>query len=251
MTESFAKACKGVDVLITEGVTASFDDIDMLSLTEPTQAVRTEETLQQEMKELAASSDKLLVINPYNRNVERVYRLIHTFRESGRTLILDAAQALYVSAIYPDAPISVLEETIHGRVCKSDWKKISRAQLQNAPEQYVLQLDYEDLFQLFDLKDVTSAYVHMDGAPLGDYDPSFAKLKNILEVLEIEYLFMSLGGHAKPYYLRTMIDTIAPKTLIPLHSFRPEQVNSSAIERRILPQYGQTIYLEQHEIKNR
>ena len=41
----------------------------------------------------------------------------------------------------------------------------------------------------------------MDGAPLGAYDPSFAKMKEFLEVCGIAYDYKGLGGHAKPYYL--------------------------------------------------
>ena len=89
-----------------------------------------------------------------------------------------------------------------------------------------MQLDYSDQYELFDISRVTGAYLHMDGAPLGDYDPSFAKLRRQLEELGIPYHFMGLGGHAYPYYLRHMADTIEPRILVPLNSQRPEQVAS-------------------------
>ena len=69
-------------------------------------------------------------------------------------------------------------------------------------------------------------------------------MKEFLEVCGIAYDFKGLGGHAKPYYLRTMLDTIAPKTLIPLHSFRPEQVNTAKAGTRILPEYGDVYELK-------
>ena len=46
ITKAFGQKMKGVDVLITEGVTVSFDDVDILSLTKPEEPERSEEWLQ-------------------------------------------------------------------------------------------------------------------------------------------------------------------------------------------------------------
>lgn len=254
LSEEFGKLCHGADVLITEGVTASFEDIDMLSLKEPEDEKRTEEKLQTELATLSREDEGLIVVNPYNRNVERVHRMIHTFKENGRTLLLDPVQAYYVAAFYPDDEISVYEETYReaessgARVCKaglpSTWKLVNREEVFSEPSKYALQLDYADMYELTDLKNITSRYIHMDGAPLGAYDPSFDKMKEFLQICDVLYDYRGLGGHSKPYYLRKMIDTIAPKTLIPLHSFRPEQVASAKAGQRILPEYGESYILK-------
>lgn len=254
LSEEFGKLCHGADVLITEGVTASFEDIDMLSLKEPEDEKRTEEKLQTELATLSREDEGLIVVNPYNRNVERAHRMIHTFKENGRTLLLDPVQADYVAAFYPDDEISVYEENYReavgsgARVCKvglpPKWKLVNREEVLSEPSKYALQLDYADMYELTDLKNITSRYIHMDGAPLGAYDPSYEKMKEFLEVCGVLYDYRGLGGHSKPYYLRTMIDTIAPKTLIPLHSFRPEQVASDKAGQRILPKYGDSYILK-------
>ena len=113
----------------------------------------------------------------------------------------------------------------------------------------MLQLDYRDFYELFDLKPVVSGYLHMDGAPLGAYDPSYGKMLMQLEAMGIPFRSMGLGGHARPYYLKQMVDLIAPKVLVPLHSQRPEQVASRCAGRRILPEEGQTLILEKGEVK--
>ncbi len=246
VTEQFAKEVKGADVMITEGVTISFDDVDMLSLEEPEDAGRTEESLQTEMMELAQNKKGLLVINPYNRNVERLHRLIGSLASVGRTLVLDEVAADYVAEFYPEDHIFVYGNTLHSdetQVKNRGFEIVYRDALLEHPEKYVLQQDYSDFYELIDLKDVISVYLHMDGAPLGAYDPSFAKMHSMLEVLDISYEYLGTGGHAKPYYLRHMADTIAPKTLIPLHSFRPEQFVSKEAEERFLPKYGETLIL--------
>jgi hypothetical protein len=156
-------------------------------------------------------------------------------------------QADYVQAFYPEDKLSVYENTLdedgRKKAVAAGFALVTQEMLQKAPEQYVLQLDYANLYELIDLKDVVSYYFHMDGAPLGSYDPSYQKMFSVLETLKIPYEYKGLGGHAAPYYLRHMVDTIAPKTLIPLHSFRPEQVNSSNVKERFLPKYGESYRL--------
>lgn len=253
VTEAFAQSVKGADVMITEGVTVSSVDVDMPALEAPTEeeraAERTEERLQEEVKERATTTEGLLVINPYNRNVERIHRLIHTVGEAGRTIVLDPVQADYVAAFYPEDEICVYREVIENsrfaeKKLPETWKTAGREDLLKAPAQYVLQLDYANMYELIDLKDVTAVYLHMDGGPLGDYDPSYRKMLSFLDAVGIPYEYKGTGGHAKPYYLRHMIDTIEPKTLIPLHSFRPEQVMSQKAKERFLPEYGQSYVLK-------
>lgn len=242
-TRAFGEICRGADLLITEGVTVSNEDVDMLSLTEPTAPDRTEYTLLEEVAAMAQEEPGLLVINYYERNVERVQRHIERFAKAGRTLVLDARLADYVAAFYPDTVLHVYAPTIHGRALKPGWQIVNRGALLANPAGYVLQLDYADSYELLDLAPHVSRYIHADGAPLGAYDASYAKLLDLLKAIGIPYDYRSLGGHAKPYFLRWMVDTIAPRILVPLHSFRPEQVASAKAGCRILPKAGQTITL--------
>lgn len=246
ITRKFAETMHGADVMITEGVTVSFGEIDMLSLEEPEQAPRTEEDLQKELHEIGIEDTGLLVVNFYNRNVERIHRMIHTCIRSGRSLVLEPIAADYVHEFYPEDEILV-----YGEIAAEDcpFKKVSRADILAAPQRYVLQQDYSHIYESIELAPVISRYIHMDGAPLGDYDPSFAKLKEFLTVMNIPYDYRGLGGHSKPYYLRTMIDAIAPKILIPLHSYKPENVQSKMAGKRILPEYGDEMFLEHGDIK--
>ena len=84
--------------------------------------------------------------------------------------------------------------------CPKGAVLIGRDELLRRPGAYVLQLDYRDFYELFDLKPVVSGYLHMDGAPLGAYDPSYGKMLLQLEAMGIPSGPMGLGGHARPYY---------------------------------------------------
>jgi mRNA degradation ribonuclease J1/J2 len=230
--------------MITEGVTVSFAEVDMLTAEEPTE-LRTEEKLQLRMGELAAQEKGLIVINPYNRNVERMHQLIHTLAAQERKLVMDVVQADYVAEFYPEDEICVYAETVHGEELPAGAKLVTRAQLLAEPRHYVLQLNYRDEYELLDLKDCVSCYVHADGSPMGAYMPSYAKLYALLEQLGIPVESLGTGGHAQPYYIRQMIEAVQPDILVPLHSMRPEQVNAKRIGCRVLPREKDSIILEQ------
>ncbi len=244
ISAAFAEKCKGVDLMISEGVTISFDDVDVLSLEGPVRE-NSEWTLLDKMKAYAENEEGLIVINNYNRNVERIHNFVRVIKEAGRELVLDPVQAEYVAAFYKEDKFSVyLPE---GGECKAplvkDYPVVTRQDLLDSPKKFVLQQDYKDSFELFDLAPVVSVYLHMDGAPLGDYDPSYAKFYSMLEVIGINVERCGLGGHAEPYYLRRTVDLIEPKILVPLHSFRPEQLKSSHAGKIILPEIGDSITL--------
>ncbi|MCR4901954.1 MAG: hypothetical protein K6A23_03785 [Butyrivibrio sp.] len=271
ITEKFADDAHNCDVVITEGVTASFDDIDMLSLEEPENMGNTEELLQEYMKEKSETEKGLVVINNYNRNVERIHNLINTISKAGRKLVLEPEQADYVKAFYPEDKVNVLIRNTDNRMtsqekeikerenCDIDSYRISKLdfdytpvtlkELKDNPSGYVLQQDYRHIYDLIDLKDAVALYVHADGSPLGDYDPSFKKFHMVLDKLGITHEYKGTGGHSRPYYIRHMLDTIEPKVLVPLHSFRPEQVQSLKAGKRVLPEYGQSYELSGGDLK--
>ena len=260
ISAAFAEKCKGADLMISEGVTISFADVDMLSLEGPVRE-RSEWTLLEDMKNAAATEEGLIIINNYNRNVERIHRLIGEIKAAGRVMALEPEQAAYIAAFYPEDEFCVYIPESDESECGRDAadklsdkrfaaenlagrKIVTRAELMANPRKYILQQDYKNSYELFDLVSVTSLYVHMDGAPLGDYDPSFAVFYTMLDTIGIHYERWGLGGHAEPYYLRHTVDVIEPKILVPLHSFRPEQLVSEHAGKIILPEVGDTIELK-------
>ncbi|MCR5556131.1 MAG: MBL fold metallo-hydrolase [Butyrivibrio sp.] len=250
ISAAFAEKCKGADLMISEGVTISFGDVDMLSLEGPVRE-RNEWTLLEDMKNAAEEEEGLIIINNYNRNVERIHRLIGEIKAAGRVMALEPEQAAYVAAFYPEDEFCVYvpeaKESAYGNDAAgylSGRKIVNRTEVMADPGKYILQQDYKNSYELFDLAKVASLYVHMDGAPLGDYDPSFAVFYNMLDSIGIRYERWGLGGHAEPYYLRHTVDVIEPRILVPLHSFRPEQLLSEHAGKIILPEAGDVIELK-------
>lgn len=145
ITKAFGQKMKGVDVLITEGVTVSFDDVDILSLTKPEEPERSEEWLQDMICKESTEQKGLIIVNPYNRNVERLHHLIMTAQKTGRKLVMDGIQADYVQTFYPEDEILMYENSVGADAKKAEergWSIITREELLSNPSKYILQQDY-------------------------------------------------------------------------------------------------------------
>ena len=253
-TKGFAETCKGADVLITEGTTASFyDELDMVSLTAP-EPHRTEYDLQKEMATLICETSGLLVMNCYNRNVERMHSLAGSIKAAGKTFVTDDETARLLKAFYPEDEVTVYDQILkqgqnESKTISAGYKLVSTGDMLSAPNQYVLHLGFSDIYNLCGLAHVVSVYVHFDGVPLGEYDSRYQKMHNILKQLGIDYKNLALGGHASPYDLRTVIDAIAPRVLVPIHSYKPWNVASTHCERRFLPKTDEMLVLPLEENK--
>ncbi len=244
-TRAFVERAKkeDVDLLIMEATMVSHDDVDMSALRTPEEGKRTEEDLLIELAERAKSAEGLLFVDFYPRNVERTHRLTNAMKECGRKLVLDDMTYDYAHAFYPEDEFFVYSETIRNRERKIEGTLVTREDILKEPEKYMLQLEHLTLYETASFKDVASAFLHFDGPPLGDYDPSYGKMLMMLESYGIPFERLGVSGHAEPYYLRYMVDEVDPKIYVPLHSFRPEQVQSTKAGKRILPEKGEIITL--------
>ena len=242
VTAAFANKLKNVDVLITEGVTLSFEEIDILR-EEKLQEEKNEYTLLKDMEENLKHEKKAVVLNPYNRNVERIYHMSQLAKQANRIFVMDVSQANLLHAFYPKEEIHVYKTLDSAQQSNMDYKDVTMEEIRENPGNFLIQLDYKNLYTLLDLNGCISVFCHMDGAPLGSYDVSYEKLSQFLKKFEIPYQYLSLGGHAKPYYIRELIDTINPKVLVPIHSMRPQQVHGRKVKKRLLPEYGDVLQL--------
>ncbi|MEM2679174.1 MAG: MBL fold metallo-hydrolase RNA specificity domain-containing protein, partial [Candidatus Hadarchaeales archaeon] len=72
----------------------------------------------------------------------------------------------------------------------------------------------------------------------------FEKLENWLETLGMPLVHIHASGHASPFDLKRMIETLSPRKIIMVHSERPEIFKKFAnVENMICPQQGVPIEL--------
>lgn len=203
-----------IDLLLLEGTEFSFDEDN------DTSHVRnTEMSLQQDFAQILQNSDQLVVVNPYERNIDRLVALQETARANGRELLWNHQFAIIMRAMGA-----------------TNVKEINWLDVLAKPKQYVIQNHFN---QLHDLDQLNGGYVylHMNGEPLGEYDPRFAVLNDYLIHNNVVRYQLGASGHAKPDDLVALAQHIDAKKTVTWHSFKPEK------EASALQAVGLNVYL--------
>ena len=236
-TIAFADTVQHADVCITEGTTVSFiEDFDAVEATMSLEGGRTEALVEAEILKAAKANGGMVFINLYRRNVERVFTLKHALQAAGRRFVMQYQTAVLYRQFYPNEPVTVFAPSL-GTHTLQNAEVIARDMLREHPERFALDLPYEHLLETLDFEPARSLYIHSDGVPLGAYDPGYQKLQDFLAQEGIAYQAIGCGGHARPAHLKYILNRIAPKTLVPLHSLTPEKMSIPGSDR-LLPETG-------------
>lgn len=236
-TLEFADAVRHADVCITEGTTVSFiGDFGTVKPTDSLEGGRTEALVEAEILEAAMATGGMVFLNLYRRNVERVHALNHAMKAAGRQFVMQYGTAVLYRQFHPDEPVAVLWPSAGGRTLENA-EPVTRETLRTHPEHYALDLPYARLMETLDFDPAISLYIHSDGVPLGAHDLGYEKLKEFCAQQGIAYRAIGCGGHARPAHLKYVLERIAPKTLVPLHSKTPEKIKVPGVER-LLPEAG-------------
>ncbi|HAX72839.1 MAG TPA: MBL fold metallo-hydrolase, partial [Firmicutes bacterium] len=231
-TFNFCREAENCDVLMIEGVSVSFQDLEA----EPNhEHVKNEPALLETINHLvAANPNKQITFNYYIANIERIVQLIKT---CPRTVVLDAYSAYVVKqGTGIDAYYYQLDDKAYGLNSKME---VAFETLLQDQSEYVWQLDTQ-AYNYIDQLQSGGIYIHSNAQPLGDFDPMYAPFVKSFEERDIEFVLALCSGHAHPQDLMTVINTIKPKLLVPIHSYRPEKLTNEFGDR-LLPVKGQTI----------
>lgn len=221
---------KDIDVLLMEGTTLSRTDEDG--------RFPTEQDLESDLVGRLLDSHGVVMVHTSAQNIDRVVTLYRVAKKTGRTLVID----LYTAAI--------LEATGSPAIPKSDWKDVAlyipnaqRLQIKRhgwfdllkahsarriypedlkalMPKAMILfrPLLMRDLAKTNGLTDARFIYSQWQGyLERGSYDSTQHWLQR--HGIELEHLHTS--GHASPTDLKRFAKAMAPKALVPIHSFAP------------------------------
>lgn len=255
-TLAFAKKVRGTDLLITEGVTASFmeGDLNDVASSKTVDGIYiTEEQMIKTLYNEISNTNGAVFINLYNRDIDRMYELWKALKKTDKKMVFEPASAYFLNKFYNKENLFIYEPLARAKSLEQlhftcDYQLIGREEITANPGGYVLQLSYKNLLELLDLPLAGSLFLHANGAPLGDYDPAYVKMLAFLNKQNIRFESMCLGGHAYPEHLKYILETVGAAYLIPLHSLNPEKVHVRT-SQQILPQTGSNYVLENHQLR--
>ena len=213
----FAEAVAGADVLVTEGTTLSWEEIHPL---------RTEVHVNRMFEAELAGNPDLVMLAVYPRDFDRVRDFTAIAEAAGRRILWPERTAAFLAAAGFDGVLSVGE--------------IGLAAVHEAPGEYVVQLDAEDIPSLLDVPfGPRSVFVHANGEPLGPFEPRWQLFVDWLAKLGVPLRRIGCSGHAYQDDLHEFVRVINPKVLIPIHTFSPYRVHPSGSTARLVVDYAQ------------
>ncbi|WP_022882247.1 MBL fold metallo-hydrolase [Gryllotalpicola ginsengisoli] len=241
LSHGFADRVHGVDALITEGTTLSWEPM--------TDAPTTEDDVLAQFAAGLHDNPALVLVALYPRNVERAQRFIETAAAHRRTLVWPGR----VAALFARLGVKGVagwgesrnEPSVHTNAlarAEADGFAVQRVDLgavHAQPDAFVVMPDPHDLPSLLDLPvGPGTVLLHANGQPLGDFDVWWAPFTAWLAKLGIELRMAGAGGHASSDALHAMVETIAPRVVFPIHTFSPRRLQVPRGTRRIVAEYG-------------
>ncbi|PWB57827.1 MAG: MBL fold metallo-hydrolase [Nitrosomonadales bacterium] len=222
----------GVDALLVEGSSLGRLGAD--------EHFPTEAEIEAQLIQSFSATDGLAMVHTSVQNIDRIVSILRACRKTGRKLVID----LYAAAI--------LEATENRNLPQSDWPDVAlfvpRAQrlqikenawfdllnkhsknrifietLQSVAKQSTVlfrPLHRYDLEKGNCLEGASYIYSQWEGYwEQGMYDD----LRSWLERNNIKKQSIHTSGHASPADLKTFVASLAPKKVVPIHSFTPER----------------------------
>lgn len=216
LTAGFARAARGVDVLVLEAVSLG---LDPPAPGAPPSVPASERDVVAGFAELIGRTTGLVVVNLYPMNRERVHAFAAEAAARGRLFLMEERQAIIAG--WPHVFTDV-------------------AAVRAEPRRYCLALPFDALPTLIDLRPPPgSVYLHCNGAPLGPFDPAFAALRGWPALFGMDLVLLSSSGHSWPGDLVRMVDAVRPAVVVPVHSRNPERLETPGVAC-LVPKPGRT-----------
>ncbi len=225
---------KNVDLLLLEGST--------LGRLETNSSFPTEEEIENRLEETFNATKGLALVHGSAQNIDRVVSIFRACKKTGRKLVID----LYNSVIF--------EATGNNSIPKSDWPEVAvyiphyqRVKIKNNKWFDLLERHSKNRIFIEEFKEIGSKAVllfrplHMNAiekagltkdaiyvySQYSGYweEDSFSDVREWIAKHSIPKINIHTSGHASVPDLIRFAEAIAPKKLVPIHTFFPEQYN--------------------------
>lgn len=223
---------KNIDVLLLEG--------SSLGRLKDNQQYPTEAEIEEQLVQAFSTSNGLALVHASAQNIDRIVSIFRACKRTGRKLIID----LYTAAILeatgnPNIPQSnwsdvglFIPQTQRIQIKENAWFNLLKHHSVNRifPENlHEIQSKSVLLFRPLHCRDLErsnclkgAAYIYSQWEGYWEQD-SYNKLKEWLERNALQKISIHTSGHASIKDLKRIVEALNPKTVVPIHTFYPEQ----------------------------
>ncbi len=222
-----------IDVAIFEGVGVSFleDDYEIIPTNE-VEELMMEKNFTKLVK--AEVKEEGILVNPYIMGIERLYSTLKLGKDLNKAVWLTNQFAYLANKYYPEFDFKILE---------SDEYNLGKEIVNycDINKDVIAIFDYtkRDLYPVFTEK---FALLQTGGEPLGEFDPRWSDLIEYADEHNLELYKLGSSGHAFAENLIYVVEEVNPEILIPLHSFKPELVNSPKVRQLLVTENTEYVF---------
>lgn len=253
MTKEFAiEAGKGApELMLCEGT-------NMVGAT-----VSTEAEVERKLKSVIGRATGLVIASFSTMDSDRLASFHSATSECDKKLVLSLRQAYMLSKLEKDRALDLPSLSdgsiaVYRRQKKryERWEEeacskaevLSARDLAEGQTKYVLAAGLSDMETLLDVKPHPgSAYILSSSEPFNEeMELDMQRLYGWLDKLGVVQYHIHVSGHAMPQDLKEIVETVSPKTLVPIHTEFPHLFQKFVSEKKMkvhLPQKGVAIPL--------
>lgn len=203
---------------------------------------------------LGTRRDKAALVTFPPRDVDRIRTFCDAARDVGRKFVVNGKTAHLLLTLLKDTRIRVPDITKEDDILLYDrrmrtippWEKdlqtmmkdrvVTAEDLARRPAEYLVQLDFWHLPELVDLAPPPgSTFIHSKSEPFEEDDVNDAVLQHWLDRFGLVRHQLHASGHLSEREVGELLESIAPKVVIPVHTEHPERFTRLA-PRVVQPQ---------------
>ncbi|CAG7616508.1 MBL fold metallo-hydrolase [Paenibacillus allorhizosphaerae] len=246
--DRFIELCrsKQIDVLITEGTRLPADPAAVPAYQQP------EDALLNDFSQLVGEAEGFVYLQMSPRDLERMANMIAIAMEKGRKIVMESSHALIWHAAnreglrilegHPalNATIKVMDATVTDGMTVP-YETVALEEVAEHKDQYLYFFKFPDLAQMIELETLgglqgCSHFIQSDYSVKVDHKD----VAKFLKSFGITGHTLNNGGHAHPDAISDLVERIAPKAVITLHSPHPRSLNTRGI-KAYFPEKGETV----------
>ena len=231
---------KDVDILVCEG-TRFFKVLNpedyiankMTPSFKPKDNLITKKQLDDSILNTVSNHKGLVVFNYYEREMSDVMLFEMIASKTNRTIIYEPESAHIINAFF-NKKVNIMIPDTYKNI--PDYLKeiidtntlITKDEILNNPDKYLVENTYPNILELLDYRNIDAIYLHHSGSPLGEFDPKYKNMLNIVEKANMKYVetYQTEQGyfspHAEHYQILAYIEMLKSKLVIPCHTLNRE-----------------------------
>lgn len=182
---------------------------------------------------------ELFIFNVYHRDINRLKYLVNVAREKGMPIVFEKSTArLIENYLTTEEKENVYYYDTRSQNTPRTIQKIGFDELNGEDGvrfKGFVQNSFTNIAVLRKFNLESACYLHLNGMPLGPFDPNYEVLMNWLDFYALKIVHKGTSGHAEAGQLKHILREINPKVYTAVHGFNPHRLSG---ENHFKPEYG-------------